>query len=404
MQILMPLKGERVAPEYGSWWTPRGVLWATGFRPFFLLAPLLAVLLMPWWAAVLAGKAKAPTAFDPISWHAHEMLFGYALAIVAGFLLTAVPKWTSRPIATPRGVMALTVLWLAGRLVMNVPGLPGWLVAPVDLAFLPALAWVVARPIVASRSANNYGFVALLAMASLANLALHLRAAGLLSVPPRGATVAVDALTLVMLIVGGRIIPQFTGNRLRMDAERSPRLARASLIFAWALLAADVVGLHADLSGWLALAAGGAVLLRMRGWLTAPALKVPMLWILHAGWAWIGVALVLRGLVGKVPMVAPTLSVHAMTAGAIGALTLGMLARVSLGHTGRLIKATPAIAAAFVLVVVAALIRVLAPALAPSGVQLSHGVAATAWALSMALFLWRYVPILTTPRSDGKAG
>ena len=178
MEILLPLKGERLAPDYGPWWTPRGVLWATGFRPFFLLAPALAVLLMPWWAAVLAGRVKAPTAFDPISWHAHEMLFGYAIAIIAGFLLTAVPKWTNRPIAEPKVVMALTGLWLAGRLAMNLPGLPTALVAVVDLAFLPALAWVVAKPIIGSRSRHNYAFVALLSLASLANLALHLRAAG----------------------------------------------------------------------------------------------------------------------------------------------------------------------------------------------------------------------------------
>jgi uncharacterized protein involved in response to NO len=404
VEILLPLKGERLAPDYGPWWTPRGVLWATGFRPFFLLAPALAVLLMPWWAAVLAGRVKAPTAFDPISWHAHEMLFGYAIAIIAGFLLTAVPKWTNRPIAEPKVVMALTGLWLAGRLAMNLPGLPTALVAVVDLAFLPALAWVVAKPIIGSRSRHNYAFVALLSLASLANLALHLRAAGLFSVPPRGLPIAVDAVTIVMLVVGGRIIPQFTGNRLRLDAQRSPRLAKASMGLVWALLAADVLGLHADLTRWLALAAGITVLLRMRGWLTVPALRVPMLWILHAGWAWIGVALVLRGLVGIVPGLAPTVSTHALTAGAIGALTLGMLARVSLGHTGRLIKATRSIAIAFVLVVAAALVRVLAPVLTPQHVVLAHGVAATAWALSMVLFLWRYALILVTPRADKKAG
>ncbi len=404
MQIQLALKGERLAPDYGPWWTPRGVLWATGFRPFFLLAPALVLLVMPWWAAVLAGRASPPTAFDPIGWHAHEMLFGYTAAIVAGFLLTAVPKWTGRPMAGPRGLMALTLLWLAGRLVMNVPGLSGWLVALVDLAFLPALAWVVARPILAARSRHNYGFVALLTVAALANLALHLRAAGLYAVPPRGAAVMVDAVMLLMLIVGGRIIPQFTGNRLRRDADRSPRLAWASLLLASGLLAADVVGLHADLAGWLALAAGAAVLLRMRGWLTGPALRVPMLWILHAGWAWIGVALVLRGLVGKVPLVAPTLSTHALTAGAIGALTLGMLARVSLGHTGRLIRAGRLVAVAFVLVILAALVRVLAPLLAPGAAQLTHGVAGTAWALAMALYLWHYAPILVTPRADGRAG
>ena len=404
MEILLPLKGERLAPDYGPWWTPRGVLWATGFRPFFLLAPLLAVLLMPWWAAVLAGAAKAPTAFDPISWHAHEMLFGYTAAIIAGFLLTAVPKWTSREVVSPRGLLALTALWLGGRLAMNVPGLPTALVAVVDLAFLPALAWVVARPIIGARSRNNYAFVPLLAVATLANLALHLRAGGLFVIPPRGLAVGVDAVTLIMVTIGGRIIPQFTANRLHLDADRSPRLAKVSLGLIWALLAADLLGLHADLTRWLALAAGIALLVRMRGWLPVPALRVPMLWILHAGWAWIGVALLLRGLVGVVPGLAPTLATHAMTAGAVGALTLGMIARVSLGHTGRLIKATPVIATAFVLVVLAAGIRVLVPLLAPGAVVLSHGVAATAWALAMLLFLWRCAPILLTPRADKKAG
>jgi uncharacterized protein involved in response to NO len=405
MLIELPLKGEKLAPNYGPWWRADGVLWATGFRPFFLLGPALTLALLPWWAAVLAGAVKAPTSFDPISWHAHEMLFGYAVAIIAGFLLTAVPKWTSSP-PVGSGVLAgLTVLWLAGRAVMNVPGgVSPLLVGAVDVAFLPALAWVVGRPIVTSRSRHNYPFVGLLALAALANLALHLRAAGFVSIPPRGLSIAVDFATLVMVLVGGRIIPQFTGNRLRLDTRRSPRWAKASLALCWALLVADVVGIDPSLVRWLALAAGVALLIRARGWGSWQSRAVPMLWVLHVGFGWIAVSLILRGLVGQVPGLVPSLATHAMTAGAVGTLTLGMMARVSLGHTGRMIEATRPIALAFALIVGAAALRVLGPLAWPTAIVPLHAVTAGLWSAAMVLYLVRYAPILTSPRVDGKAG
>ena len=357
LKIPLPLAGERVAPDYGSNLTPRGVLFATGFRPFFGGAALVGALLVPLWIGMLRSAAPSPPHFNPIAWHAHEMLFGYTAAVLAGFLLTAVAKWTKRPTATGAPLMGLFLLWLGGRVVMlPALGVPAMAAAVVDLAFLPALAFTLGRPIVGSRNTRNYGFVVLLLVMAGANTVLHVRALQGQPLPRAGLQTAVDVVALFMLVVGARIIPQFTGNALKVETTRSPRWGRVQLALAVAVLGMDVVGAPEEAIAAAALCAGAATLIRMRGWKTAATRTVPMLWVLHAGYAWVAVAFLLRGAQPYVVAITPSLPVHAMTAGAIGTLTLGMMARVSMGHTGRLIKARPAVTAAFVAMVAAGLV------------------------------------------------
>ena len=405
MRIPLPLAGEKLAPDYGPNWHPSGVMWATGFRPFFLGAGVVGALLVPFWIAILNGAADAPRHFGPIAWHAHEMLFGYAVAVVAGFLLTATARWTNRPTATGGHLMALFLLWFAGRLVMLAPmGLSPQTVALIDVAFLPALALTLSRPIWLARDERNYGFPVLLIVMAVANGVLHLRAAEGLPLPRWGLRVGIDVVALFMIVVGGRIIPQFTANRLRMETTRSPEWAKWQLRAAVAVLVLDFAGARETLVALIALLAAFATFRRMAGWQTAPTLKVPMLWILHAGWAWVGVAFLLRGLDPFLDPVTASAWVHAMTAGAIGSLTLGMMTRVSLGHTGRVIAAPRGITPAFGAVVGSAVLRGFGPIVAPGMTAAWLWWASALWAAAFLTFLLVYLPILRSPRVDGKAG
>lgn len=380
-------------------------LWATGFRPFFLLAPAVAIALLSIWVLVLSGALQAPGHLHPITWHAHELVFGYTMAVVAGFLLTAARNWTGQATAHGASLVGLTVLWLAGRVLLALPtgSLPPALVAAVDVAFLPALAFFVGRPIIKTRRNRNYGLVALLLLAAVLNALIHADALSDLTLPTRGLAASVDVVMLFMLVIGGRVVPMFTANRLGTPSQRSPRWAQASLGLATALLIADVAGLDEEITRWIAIAAAVATLARMRGWQSRATLGVPMLWVLHVGYLWLVVSLLLRGAVGWIPELAPSMATHAMTAGAVGTLTLGMMARVSLGHTGRRIAANRLTTAAFAAMVLAGIVRVFGPLL-PLDATPIHGVAGGLWVASMVIFLVVYAPILVSPRADGKPG
>ncbi len=409
MRTPVPLRGQSLAPVYASNWCPSGVLWATGFRPFFLLAPMGALVSLGLWALNLQGVAPSPAALPGVLWHVHEMVFGYTLAVVAGFLLTAVPKWTGTRQLKGRPVMALAALWLLGRLAMLAP-VSGPLLglALLDLLFLPALTLAVGTPILGTGNVRNYGFVVLLAVLTLVNTAMHCSALGYFDLPGARYETATGAIGLMMAIIGGRVIPQFTANRLGITTGRSPLFAKAGLGLASAALASDLAGLPQEITAPLALGAGAALFLRMRGWHTRDSLRVPMLWILHIGYAWVALAFFLRGLSLSGAPVSASVATHAMTAGAVGSMTLGMMARVGLGHSGRRIAAPRWIVTAFGLVIAAALLRVGAPLVAPllGATQLApaHGLAALLWCAAQGLFLWVYLPVLTRPRVDGWAG
>ena len=383
------------------------VLLHKGFRPFFLVAALFAVALLPLWVAAFLGHLDVGGYMPAIQWHAHEMIFGFSMAVVAGFLLTAVAHWTNSETAVGAGLAWLVGLWGAGRLVMAFAGaLPGPLVAMVDLAFLPALAGAIGRPILGTGNRRNFVFVGILAALWLANLVTHLGALGWVDqalVRPAN-LLAVDTIVLICLIIGGRVIPMFTRNATGMQTRSFPLLERASMLGFAALIVATLLAPAAAATGALAALVGAAVLARMARWGTQYTLGQPLLWVLHVGHAWIGLGLIFRGLANFTPLVGASIATHMLTAGAIGTLTLGMMARVALGHTGRELQVPRPVAWAFVALTVAVVLRTIVPLVWPASYTTAMSVAGLVWAAAFAVYAAVYLPILIRPRVDGRPG
>lgn len=375
-------------------------LFAKGFRPFFLAAALFATLMVPLWVLVLFGTISVKSHLDPVTWHAHEMVFGFTAAVLAGFLLTAVGNWTSRETATGRSLAALTALWIAGRLAMTMgAGLPSALVAGIDLAFLPAVALAIGRPIFAAKNRRNYVVLAMVLALFAANAAVHFG-------PPRAALlVGVDLVTFFMVVITGRVVPMFTRNATRSTRVRShPKLdmaAALSLVVVAAVDGARAGGIVAFAAYALAAALVAA---RAVHWDALASRRDPLLLVMHAGHAWIPIGLALRAASAVAPTLPASAGLHALTVGAIGALTLGMMARVSLGHTGRPLAAPAPIAGAFALVTTAAVVRVFVPLVAPGLYVRALSATAVLWALAFALYVAGYARILGAPRADGKPG
>jgi len=335
--------------------------------------------------------------------HGGEMLFGFATAIMAGFLLTAVRNWTG--LATPTGapLAALAALWITGRLLVASPWpmLAAWTVA----AFPVAVAIAIAVPLVRSGNRRNLFLVALLVVLAAAAVVLHLANLGVVARPARATLqVGLDVVLLIMAAIGGRVIPMFTANAVPGTTRRpSTLIDKAATAGIAVLLVADVLVappvVIAALAATLALI-HGVRLLRWQPWRT---FRVPLVWILHAGYGWIVVHLALRTMaaVGVVP---DALAVHALTIGAIGGLTIGMMTRTARGHTGRVLRADRADVACYALVMAAAMLRVVVPLSWPSAYVETVVAAAVCWVAAFALFSAAYAPSLLRARIDGKPG
>lgn len=379
-------------------------LFALGFRPFFLAAGLFAIVLLGLWLAILQGKiATGPLA--PAVWHGHEMLFGFAAAVIAGFLLAAAQNWTG--IRTPSGppLAALFLLWLAGRLSFLVPGLPVGLVALVDLLFLPVLALTLAWPIIKARQLHNYPFPIMLLVLAAANALVHAEALGwTASSASLGLHLAAYVVVTMMAVMGGRVIPFFTDNRLKTAPRRWKIIERLVPVATLAALLAALIAPVSPTTALLAAIAATVHLTRLAGWYASKVWSVPLLWILHLGYAWIALGFALLALSAAGVGAATSASLHAFTTGGIGVLTLGMMARVSLGHTGRSIESVPLMTLAFVAINLAALIRVALPLFFPAVYTAGLTAAGLAWMAAFGLFAAIYAPMLLRPRADGKAG
>jgi uncharacterized protein involved in response to NO len=377
-----------------------------GFRIFFLLAGGYAVVVVPLWILVRAGTAPEPHHLDPVRWHAHEMLFGFTAAVIAGFLLTATSNWTKRVTAVGPALALLAAAWLAGRVVPFVPGLPSSFVAIIDLLFLPALAVALARPIVAARSARNYVFLVLVGLLFGAQVLVHLGTAEIVEDGARrGHLLALDVVIVVILVVAGRIIPAFTRNATgATDIRSSGLLDRTAVAGGFLLIVLDGALPEATAIAWLAGGVGLVAASRARTWGLRHAMSEPLLLVLHAGYAWVTLGLILRTASTLTPVVPSSAALHALTAGGIGTLTLGMMARVSLGHTGRPLLAGRALSVAFLFVTGAAMIRVVG---AMAGYELYRRaleVSATLWALAFGIYVVRLAPALLRARPDGRPG
>lgn len=377
-------------------------MWRLGFRPFYLGAAAFAALAVPIWLALLEGVAHLPSGVAPLLWHAHEMLFGFAAAVIVGFVLTAGRAWTG--LDTPRGPMlgGLFLLWLAARLAGAVA--PPALYAVLDLALLPLVALALARVLWKARNRRNLPLVGLLALLALANAAFHAAALGVVAWDPLRALHAGLALVVgVECMIGGRIIPAFTGGavpglKLSVPA-RLPQVAMAS---AAAALAAWVFAppLAAWVGGLLALAAGLQAALLWH-WAPGAARGRPLLWVLHAGYAWIPVGLAGLAL-SQAGWLAPSAGVHALAVGATGGLVIGMVTRTARGHTGRPLKASRPEVTAYGLVLAAACLRVAGPLVGPA--EWAWWAAGAAWSAAFLIYLVVFTPWLLRPRLDGKDG
>jgi uncharacterized protein involved in response to NO len=363
-----------------------------GFRPFFLGGPLWAIVALTLWLLALAGAVQLPTAFDALAWHRHEMLFGFVGAVIAGFLLTAVPNWTGRlPIAGPPRA-ALFGLWIAGRFALLFSALIGLgTAAVIDVSFFFVVAAAAAREVLDSRN-RNLPIVGLIFLFGLVDALDYLGAAGLLADPDLAWKCAVALVVILISLVGGRIIPSFTRNWLAKQGVREglPMQPGRFDVAVIGLTALAFLAWIMAPQGWLtgglfAVAAAGqaARLARWKGWKT---FADPLVLILHVGYAWVPIGLALLAAVDLGAAFPRSAAVHALTAGAMATMSLAVMSRATLGHTGRELRASALTQAAYVLVTAGAVLRVTA----------SLGF------LDFLLSLAAYGPILVTPRIDGK--
>jgi uncharacterized protein involved in response to NO len=382
-------------------------LFAYGFRPFFLAAASWAAIALPLWLASLGHEAALPTAFAPMAWHAHEMLFGFAMAAMAGFMLTAIPNWTG---SLPLGgwpLAGLAGLWLVGRLAMLTSAWIGPLAAALlDLAFPAVLLAAVAREIVAGRSWRNLPVCAALAAVLAANLLTHLEPLSIAGTGGLGQRLAIGTLAMLVALIGGRIVPSFTANALKRQGAAS--LPAPFGRFDKALLAASLVAIFgwavAPTQPWvgaLLIPVGLAHGVRLYRWRPLATRREPLLWVLHLGYAWLALGLVLvgadavRGTFGE--------HLHALTAGCFATMILAVMTRATLGHTGRALVAGPATTVIYALASIAALTRVVAHAF-PAAYLPLVSMAGLAWIAAFGLFLAVYGPMLLRPRPDGRPG
>jgi uncharacterized protein involved in response to NO len=377
-------------------------LWNLGFRPFYLLGSVFAASSILLWVGQYSGLL-ATAYLRGAAWHGHEMLFGYTLAIVAGFLLTAVGNWTGRPMPSGVPLMALAALWVAGRVLVLTPYATAAAIA--NVAFPLALAMGIGGPLVRSGNRRNYFFLALLFVLAAAELAFHLSHLDLLVWPEQASLqVGLDVVLFIMAVIGGRVIPMFTNNGIPgAGAIRHPVVEKSALAGVLVLVAVDLLPVPALVVAVLAFLlalAHGARLYLWRPWRTG---RTPLVWVLHLAYGWIVAYLVLRGL-AELGLVGPLFAVHALTVGAIGGLTIGMMVRTARGHTGRLLGADRFEVACFVLVALAAAIRVFAGMWLPGVYVATVVVSGICWSAAFALYAVRYWPVLSRARVDGKPG
>ncbi|MEK7246147.1 MAG: NnrS family protein [Pseudomonadota bacterium] len=382
-----------------------------GFRPFFLFAGAYGAIAVAVWLAVLhrlytgAAPVFPHGTLPPHLWHGHEMLFGYAGAAVAGFFLTAAPSWTGREPVRGLPLGALALVWLAGRIAMwSAAVLPLPLVVALDLAFVPFLAVLVVRALSGGWSRRNAIFLPVFAALFAGNVLFHLDAAGIApGLGARGLVLALDAVLFLIAVLGGRVVPAFTTNALRRAGEERlpvsrPPVEAAALLSVALLAVADLLAPDGPAAGAIAAAAALIHAVRLSGWRGHRTLGEPILWIIHLGYAWLVAGFALKALAllgGFLPAMAAQ---HAFAIGAIGSMTLGVMSRAALGHTGRELSAAPPIVAAYLLVSAAALARVAGPVLLPAYEPQALAAAAILWIAAFGLFTVFYFPILTRPR------
>ncbi|XKF16143.1 NnrS family protein [Halomonas sp. BLK-85] len=381
------------------------------FRPFFLLGALYSILAMLAWLAFWHGNLWITPYGGMLWWHQHEMLFGFGSAVIGGFLLTAVQNWTGRPSLSGWPLFGLVVVWLGGRVLLAYPGpLPLLAIALIDLAFLPLVAIVMAKLVIVARLWRNLLFVAILLLLTAANAAMHLGVINGNGVLIRDAShLTVLLITLLMVVMGGRVIPFFTSRKLGLTAPpKVITVERFSLISMTLVVALQ---LFLTLSEWradilmavLMLVAGVANGWRLTHWQGIHSLQEPLLWGLHLSYGFIAIGLVLWAWQLVAGQRVET-ALHALAIGSMGTMMLAMMARVSLGHTGRVIRTLPGIGLALAGLLLAAALRSLWLVMFPHTSHWVYGLVIIIWCASYLVFVIHYSLPLLTARPDGKQG
>lgn len=376
------------------------------FRPFFLLNALFAIAIVILWIMVLRGYGPTTLPTNTVLWHGHEMLVGFAMATIAGFILTAVATWTGRPPVSGPALALLVFAWLAGRFVMALAGLmPLWFVAVIDMAFPTLFCVLAAREIVGAGNRRNYPILGIAALLATLNLVYHLGAMQWLPGADRLAIfLLLHAILLLITVIAGRVIPNFSANWLRArGATRLP--VNHALTDRLTILATLAVGIAAStaptnpVTGILGFVAAGLHGIRLSRWCGLSTVGEPLLFVLHIAYLWLPIGYAVMGCAVFDWLFAPTTALHVLTMGAIGGMILAMTTRVPLGHTGRPLTASRLTVVAYLALALAVLIRVLGPLIVPDYLATVEW-SAIAWIVAFALFVRVYWAVLTRPRVD----
>ncbi len=376
-----------------------------GFRPFFLAAGLWSAVALTMWIVMLDTGVTLPSRFDPLAWHVHEMLFGFVMAAIAGFLLTAIPNWTGRLPVSGGPLALLAALWLLGRIDCLISAtVPPWLAVTADLSFPVVLMTVVAREIIAGRNWRNLPLVAAVIVLGIANLLMHLEADDIDVPSGLGWRLGLATVIVLISVVAGRVVPNFTRNWLaKRQSSNLPaghgwidRIALGVLLVGlvlWAFLP------QFHPSGLLLLLGAGFNLYRLLRWRGAATTAEPLLLVLHIGYAWLVFGIALLGLITLGIDLPASAAIHALTAGAIGTMILAMMTRATRGHVGRELSADRITSLIYVFVTLAAITRV-AAAFATVWTMPLLVVSAAFWIAASGGFVLAYGPMLLLPRRD----
>lgn len=375
-------------------------LFSMGFRPMYLLAGAFAALSVPLWVAQYAGLPPLVARYPGPLWHAHEMIFGFASAVIVGFLFTAGRNWSGQPTPSGAALGAIAGLWLAAR-ILALSRWP-WMSGVFDVAFGLAAAAGLGLALSRARNARNYFFVALLLAMAVLNGVFHLALAGIIEVDlPRLLVVALDVVLFICVVMAGRVIPMFTNNAVPgAGARRDDGIERLSLGMVLVLGAGDVLGAPPIAVAAVAAVAALAHAARLVLWRPLRTRGKPILWILHASYAWVPVHLALRA-AAALGFTAPGIASHALAVGVIGGLTLGMMTRTSRGHSGLALEAGVGEISAYALVMAAAVVRVIVPLVLPEFTLPGVIVSGALWSAAFAVFTVTYWPILSRPALKG---
>ena len=379
------------------------VLLQNGFRPFFLLAGAYGAFLIPLWlGSYIRGWFELP--WTAGLFHGHELVFGFVTAAISGFLLTAVPNWERTRPADSWRLLALVGVWVVGRIAMWSAGiLPPIVIAVLDVAYLPILVAVGIPELLKNKSHRNKIFAILLLLLSTVNVLEHMSAAGVdIFVNPL--VLSIDIIVIIIAILGGRVVPAFTAGALGQTQNQADKIRPNSKIDTVAIaavaavfisdIASPFISINFPLSPFVAVVAGLINLVRMNGWQSKKTLGKPIVWVLHLGYGWLGLGLVLRGVLEYAGL--GSVAFHAIAVGAIGTMIIGIMSRAALGHSGRALITPGPVVFSYILISVAAIARLCQPLFGNDALVF----AASAWCIAFALFTVTYLPIIALPRVD----